>query len=129
MLRLPGGVEARIQVRGADTGEVFTLLTDVAPPGWSLPPHRHASESETIHVTGGALWLEVEGQRRDLRPGDTALIPAGTLHSGGTLGEEPVQRVLVFAPAGMDDFFTLLASTTEPAAMLELAANYGWTFA
>lgn len=92
-LGLPGGVRARIHATGADTGGTFTLLTDVAPPGWALPPHRHANESETILVTAGALWLEVDGERRELRAGDAVTIPRETLHAGGTLGTDPVERV------------------------------------
>ena len=127
-LQLPGGVEARIRVTGAESDGSFVLLTDVAPPGWSLPPHRHANESETIHITSGAMWLDVDGNRRTLAAGDTAFIPRGTLHGGGTAGDEPVHRVLVFSPAGMEDCFTAMASTTEPAAMLELATKHGWAF-
>ena len=128
VLRLPGGVEARVHVSGRQSGGAFTLVTDIAPPGWSLPPHRHARESETIHITAGALWLEVEGRRRELRAGDTAFIPRGDLHSGGTLGDDPVHRVLVFAPAGMDEFFELLARTNDAGEMLALATKYGWSF-
>jgi quercetin dioxygenase-like cupin family protein len=128
VLRLPGGIEARIHVRGTETGNAFTFLTDVCPPGFALAPHRHAREAETIHITAGALWLEVDGQRREMHPGDTAIIPSGTLHSGGTLSVEPVRRVLVFSPAGMEEFFERLASMEEPAAMADLATRYGWTF-
>jgi quercetin dioxygenase-like cupin family protein len=129
VLKLPGGVTARIHVTGTDSGGAFTLLTDEAPPGWSLPPHRHANESETIHVISGALWLDVEGERRELGAGDTAFVTPGSLHSGGTAGDGPVHRLLVFSPAGMEDFFTALADCPDPAAMLELASAYGWTFA
>jgi quercetin dioxygenase-like cupin family protein len=129
LLRLPGGVEARIHVTGDESGGAFVLLTDAAPPGWALPPHRHANESETIHITRGALWLEVEGARRELRAGDTAFVARGALHSGGTLGDERVERVVVFSPAGMERFFTALAATSDPAAMLELATAHGWAFA
>ena len=128
LLRLPGGVEARIHVRGEQTGGAFVLLTDTGPPGWSLPPHRHANESETIHVTAGALWLEVEGQRRELRAGDTAHVPPGTLHASGTLGDAPVHRVVVFSPAGMEDFFAALAEAPDASDMLALAHRYGWRF-
>lgn len=121
-------MEARVQVTGSDSGGAFTLLTDTAPPGWSLPAHRHANESETIHITAGALWLDVEGEHRELRAGETAFIPSRALHGGGTLGDEPVRRVLVFSPAGMEEFFALLARTTEPEEMFHLAATYGWAF-
>ena len=128
MLRLPGGVRARIHVSGAETGGAFVLLTDEAPAGWALPPHRHANESETIHITAGALWMDIEGERRELRAGDTIHVPRGTLHAGGTLGDDPVRRVVIFAPAGMEHFFTALAATTDPAEMARLAAEHGWTF-
>ena len=127
-LRLPGGVDARLHVTGAESDGAFVMLTDSAPPGWSLPPHRHANESETIHITRGALWLEVEGHRRELRAGESAFVPRGALHTGGTLGDDRVERVVVFSPAGMERFFTALAATSDPAAMLELATVHGWTF-
>ena len=117
-----------MRVTAADTDGAFTLITDVAPPGWRLPPHRHAKESETIHVTAGALLLDIDGERRELRAGDTAFIGPGTLHATATAGDEPVHRVLVFSPAGMEEFFVALAEVTDPAAMQDLAASYGWSF-
>lgn len=123
-LRLPGGVEANVEA----VADGFVLLTDTAPAGWALPPHRHLNESETIHVTGGALWLDVDGERRELRAGDTAHVPRGALHAGGTLGDEPVRRVVVFSPSGIERFFVALAGTSDPAAMLALAAEHGWRF-
>lgn len=128
LLRFPGGVEARIHVTGGESGGAFALLTDVAPPGWRLPPHRHANESETIHITRGALWLEVEGIRSELRAGDTAFVPQGALHAGGTLGDERVERVVVFSPAGLERFFIALSAASDPSAMLDLATAHGWRF-
>ncbi len=87
-LRLPGGVEAVIRVRGEETGGAFTLLTDTAPPGWRLPPHSHRAESETIHVTAGRLWMTVDDVECELGPGDTIHIPSGVRHEGGTAGSE-----------------------------------------
>ena len=117
-----------MHVTGDDSGGAFTLLTDVAPPGWSLPAHRHSNESETIHITAGALWMEVEGERSEVASGETVHVPRGALHSGGTLGDDPVHRVVLFAPAGMEHFFNALASTADPAEMLRLAGDHGWTF-
>ena len=128
ILRLPGDGQARIQVRGVDTGGAFTLITDAWPPGWSLPSHRHANESETVHVTAGALWMEIDGERVELRPGDTVHVPRGVVHGGGTLGDEPVERVLVFAPAGMEEFFERLAQAGDAQTMLRLAGEFGWDF-
>ena len=128
MLRLPGGVDATVAVSGAHTDGRFTLITDVAPAGWSLPPHRHANESETITIVSGALWFEVDGERSELHAGDTVHVPAGTLHTGGTLGDEPVHRAVIFSPAGMEELFTALAATDDPGEQLALVQRHGWQF-
>lgn len=117
-----------IRVRGDETAGAFTLLTDVAPPGWSLPPHAHRAESETIHITAGRLWMRIGEVERELGPGDTVHIPAGVRHAGGTAGEEPVERVVVFAPAGMETLFEALEGVDDPAQMLVLAQGHGWDF-
>jgi quercetin dioxygenase-like cupin family protein len=128
VLHLPGGVRARVHVTGDDSGGALVVMTDEAPPGWALPPHRHANESETIHVTAGSFWIEMDGRHEELTAGGTVHVPRGTLHSGGTLGDEPVHRVVIFAPAGMEHFFRALAGTRDRAAMLRLAGEHGWTF-
>lgn len=126
-LLLPGGVEATVQVRGDQTSGSFTLITDVAPAGWSLPPHRH-EVSETILVTKGRLWMEFEGRREERGAGESIHIHPGVRHAGGTLGGDAVERVLVFSPAGMERFFEALHAVTEPSAALELAQRHGWRF-
>ncbi len=127
-LRLPGGVEVVVWVRGEETGGALTMLTDSAPPGWRLPPHSHRNESETIHVTAGRLLMTIDGESHELGAGDTVHIPAGIRHEGGTLGAEPVERIVVFAPSGMEALFEAVAMAEEPAPMLDLAARYGWNF-
>ena len=127
-LQLPGGVEAVVRVRGAETGGAFTMLTDTVPPGWTLPPHRHRNESETIHVTAGRLGMTIDGTSLMLGPGDTVHIPAGVLHDGATLGAEAAERVIVFAPAGMEEFFEAVARVGEASEMLDLAVRHGWEF-
>lgn len=123
---LPGGVHAIIHIRGDQTQGSMTVMSDQAPVGWHLPPHRHAREAETVHVTAGELWMVIDGERRVLAVGETVHIPAGVLHEGGTLGDQPVSRLVVFSPGGMDRLFEQLARTPEKA--LALSTAYGWTF-
>jgi mannose-6-phosphate isomerase-like protein (cupin superfamily) len=125
-LELPGGVPVTIALDGEATGGALTLLVDRPPVGWSLPPHRHRNESETIHVVDGRFELIVEGERRELGPGDAAHVPAGTLHAGRNLGDEPGRRVIVFSPAGVEGWFR--AAAADPARAGELALQYGWEF-
>lgn len=126
-LELPGGVSAIVHVVGEQTAGAFALISDVAPPGWALPAHRH-DVSETIYVTAGRMWVDVDGRRAKLAAGDSVHVPAGALHRGGTAGDASLERVLVFAPAGMERFFEALATVTEPGEMLRLAHDHGWRF-
>jgi quercetin dioxygenase-like cupin family protein len=130
---MPGGVRTEVHLTGEDTGGAFCLLVDEPPAGWSLPPHRHRNEAETIHVVNGAFWMEVEGQPLRLEAGQTVHVPCGVVHAGGTLGDEPGRRVIVFSPAGLERFF-LEAGAPAPgeeagrAEALEAATRHGWEF-
>ena len=130
---MPGGVRTEIQLDGQDTAGAFCLLVDQPPPGWSLPPHRHANEAETIHVVEGEFEMELEGTRARLAAGETIHIPRGAAHSGGNVGETPGRRVVIFSPAGMERFFLEAGQPTaesEPdlATVLASASRNGWEF-
>lgn len=127
VLELPGDVKVIVQVRGEQTNEAFALISDVTPPGWALPAHRH-DVSETIYVTAGRMWIDVDGWQAELAAGDSVHVAPGVRHRGGTAGDIPLERVLVFAPAGMEHLFEALATVAEPAEMLRLARDYGWRF-
>ena len=126
-LELPGGVRVTIVLDGEATHGALTQLVDRPPVGWSLPPHRHRNESETIHIVSGRFELIVEGVRLELGPGDSAHVPAGALHEGRNLGDEEGRRVVIFSPAGVEGWFR--AAAAEPDRAGELAVQYGWEFA
>jgi quercetin dioxygenase-like cupin family protein len=130
---MPGGVRTEIQLDGKGTAGAFCLLVDHPPAGWSLPPHRHANEAETIHIVEGEFEMELEGARTRLAAGETIHIPRGAAHSGGNVGETPGRRVVIFSPAGMERFFLEAggsAADSEPdlAAVLASASRNGWEF-
>lgn len=50
-------------------------------PGQKHPLHHHVIKEETFHIISGVLHLEIEGKKRTLHPGDTALINRGARHS------------------------------------------------
>lgn len=126
-LDLPGGVKAVVHVRGADTGGRFTLLTDIVPPGWRLPAHRH-DVAETIHVTRGHLAMRAADRAMELGPGETVHVPPDVVHEGATLGPDPAHRILVFSPAGMEELFERLSGTADAREQLRLALAAGWRF-
>ena len=130
---MPGGVRTEIQLTGADTDGAFCLLLDEPPAGWSLPAHIHKDAAETIHVLAGEFEMAVDGDAERLGPGQTLHIPAGVVHSGGTVGTGPGRRLLVFSPAGMEEFFREAGAASpdeeiDGRAALESALRHGWRF-
>lgn len=125
---LPGPLRIELRLGARETSGAFCLAVDHPPPGWSLPPHRHTNESETIHVLDGRFELEVEGMRRVSGPGDTVHVPRGVEHSGRTLGEAPGRRILVFAPAGIERFFLAADGERDASRLGRLAGKHGWRF-
>jgi quercetin dioxygenase-like cupin family protein len=130
---MPGGVRTEIHLGGADTGGAFCLLVDHPPTGWSLPAHLHADAAETIHVVEGEFEMTVDGHTERLGPGQTVHIPAGVVHSGPNVGPSPGRRVLIFSPAGMEEFFREAGAPSpdaeiDPRAALAAATRHGWRF-
>ena len=128
---MPGGVRTELHLTGEESGGAICMLVDQPPPGWSLPPHRHANEAETIHVLAGEL--EVEGQRRQLGPGETAHVPVGVVHSGANVGSGTGRRIVLFSPAGIERFFLEAGAASpneepDPAAAAAAARWHGWEF-
>jgi quercetin dioxygenase-like cupin family protein len=129
---MPGGVRTTVQLTGADTDGRLCLLVDEPPQGWSLPPHRHLNESETIHVVAGRFALDVGGAAVAAGPGDTVHVPVGVVHSGRCV-DGPGRRVVVFSPSGIEAFFLETGAESPEAAVdlraaLESATRHGWRF-
>lgn len=130
---MPGGVRTEVHLGAEETGGALCMIVDEPPVGWSLPAHRHANEDETIHVLEGEFEMEIGGEVVRLSPGETVHIPRGVVHSGGNVGTGPGRRVVVFTPAGMEDFFLEVGAPSEQdepdvGAALASATRHGWEF-
>jgi mannose-6-phosphate isomerase-like protein (cupin superfamily) len=130
---MPGGVRTEIHLGTQDTDGAFCLLIDNPPAGWSLPPHRHSNEAETIHIVSGEFEMEIDGKRSRVTAGETVHIPRGVIHSGTNVGQDTGRRVLLFTPAGMERFFLEAGASTpdsviDPAATVAAATRHGWEF-
>jgi quercetin dioxygenase-like cupin family protein len=130
---MPGGVRTEIRLTAADTDGAFCLLLDEPPAGWSLPSHVHVDAAETIHVLKGEFETTVDGITERTGPGQTVHISAGVVHSGGNVGGGPGRRLLIFSPAGMEEFFREAGAPSPDAeadlgAALESALRHGWRF-
>ena len=96
---------AETSITHVQTGERITfvqedplVMEDEVPAGGGRGrEHVHPSQTESFEVISGSYTLVVDGEPRDLGAGDTAEIPPGAVHSGGT--EEGAVLRITFTPA------------------------------
>lgn len=65
-----------------------SLAEATVAPGQATERHYHAASEELYYLLEGSGELELDGERREVGPGDAVLIPPGARHSftGGAEG-------------------------------------------
>ena len=67
-----------------------------AEPGVLSGWHHHGEYDSYFYVLGGTAYIELaDGGQIRVRPGDFALLPAGTVHREGTEGEVALEAVVI----------------------------------
>ncbi len=90
---------------GEETNGGLMLLEGVIAPQQGPPPHIHHREDEYYYVVEGEFEI-LDGDRTfTASTGSFVHIPKGTLHCFKNVGEEPGRLLVLFTPAGMEDFF------------------------
>ena len=97
---LPGGASFGIRTSTAATGGERVELEIRLPPGASgPPPHFHPRQEERWEVLDGTLSVQVDGEWRELRGGETATVLAGHVHTLRNRTGETVRVLDVHIPA------------------------------
>lgn len=97
---------------GADTGGAYCMLELSLSAGMGVPRHTHTREDEVYFVLAGELEVTVGDQVFALRPGDTLMAPRDIPHQLRNSGDVENHYLLLFSPAGFEDF---LKATAVPA--------------
>jgi quercetin dioxygenase-like cupin family protein len=110
-----------ILIAGRDTAGRYTLIDMHVPPGGGPPPHRHDFE-EMFSVLDGEVRVTFRGETMVARAGETINVPANAPHSFTNASGTPARLLCLCAPAGQEEFFTLVgqsvATRTEAPAPL-----------
>src|ERR687890_147581 len=70
-------------------------------PGGSPPPkHFHPAQDERFEVLEGTLTARVDGEQRELHPGDVLDIPRGAVHQMWNAADVPARATWRTSPAG-----------------------------
>lgn len=90
---------------------------NLAPnPGDQAPPHVHHQSDEAFIVLGGQLEVLMGDERRVLNAGESALIPAGTVHTFATHGSAASRVIAVMTPEIDELIQALHSGSDEPRA-------------
>jgi quercetin dioxygenase-like cupin family protein len=84
----PNWVEGPFNADRLDVG-VVTMS-----PGVATPPHVHIG-GQVLVVTHGLGFVEANGERQTVSPGDVVVCPPGESHVHGALGEGPFTHISV----------------------------------
>ena len=130
-----------VKIRDEYTAGAYSVHDNTIPPGSPGPrPHLHRHHEETFYVLEGELTVRI-GPRKIVAPaGSFVVVPRGVVHQPSNPGAQPTRVLLVFSPAGMDQFFEeaaegrmpLAAVADDPAVLERLEAfteKYGYEFA
>ena len=103
----PIGMWWEITHSTADTGGERFEAVNVLAPGFAGPPlHLHPTAEESYAVVSGVLDVCVDREWRQLAPGESVTVPAGTPHTLRNGSGAEVRLVNVHKPAlGFERFF------------------------
>jgi quercetin dioxygenase-like cupin family protein len=92
-------------VSGDDTKGAWSLVQVTEMPGYHTNLHRHNHTDEAFYVLEGVLTVKTNEGTSEYPAGSYVLIPRGTPHAQGNLGQVPVKLLLTMTPAGFERSF------------------------
>jgi mannose-6-phosphate isomerase-like protein (cupin superfamily) len=72
------------------------------PIGTATQEHYHIKTEEIYFITNGSGRMRIEGETRDVKPGDAIAIPLGQKHKIWNVGSETLRLLCMCAPAYED---------------------------
>lgn len=106
-------LDIKCLISGKMTDGKVSIFEEVVAPGSGPPLHAHENQFEIFHVISGHIQFELEGERIDVFPGGTAIIPPGKSHAFINKFEETSVIHFELLPSGTsEEFFANLVSQT-----------------
>ena len=75
-----------------------SLAEATLPPGGETEAHCHSQAEEIYYILRGRGLMTLEGEGREVGPGDAILIPPGTQHSIRNIGQESLVFLCCCSP-------------------------------
>jgi quercetin dioxygenase-like cupin family protein len=132
-----GALSVRFLVEAADSNGSVSVFECFVPADSRMPvPHSHDAFEETIYGLEAVTTWAVDGQKRDIRPGEALCIPRGAVHGFDNPGADDAKFLAISSPGLMTpDYFReihgVLAATSggppDPAKVAGVMRRHGLT--
>jgi quercetin dioxygenase-like cupin family protein len=110
----PTGLHHWLSRPGLTEAEALTLVRVEMPPGRGHQFHRHPVIEEIIYVLSGTAEQWVGEERRLLRAGEMAHIPADVIHGTYNGGDDTLVFLAILSPSKFDGPFAIDVFREEP---------------
>ncbi len=105
-----GQLEIRYLLDGAGTGGLGLFEMKVPAGAHVPPPHSHTQNEECVYVLEGVLRYSVDGETRDLTPGEWMRTPRGSVHHFSNPCDEIVRALVMLTPDIGEQYFRDVAA-------------------
>jgi len=102
-----------VKVSAADTGGAFALMEDNLKREFALGLHLHRQHAETFYILEGNVDFHIDGDWMTAGPATTVHIPPGIPHAVVLPPGQTGKMLMIFQPAGFDQYLAELAKMTE----------------
>ncbi len=80
------------------TGAHTQLVIMTIPVGGEIGGEVHPDNDQILHFIAGRGRADVEGDSREVGPGDLVIVPAGTEHNFVNVGDQPLVLSTIYGP-------------------------------
>jgi len=108
-----GQIEIRYLQESGNGCEIGSFEMTIPPNAMVPPPHSHTDNEEFIYVLSGTLLYTVDGETRDLGPGESMATPRGSVHAFSNPHSETTRALVVNAPDIGAGYFREIAAILD----------------
>ena len=85
---------------GPDTvgAKNLEVVLGVIERGTGAAPHAHPGMEQVCYLLEGTALAEIDGERCELKPGDSCYFPAGVAHTFTATSVEPAKVLVIYSP-------------------------------
>ena len=74
------------------------VLLGVIHKGEGAATHAHPGVEQVCYLLEGSATVELDGERREMQPGDACYFPADVMHKFTATSEKPAKVLVIYTP-------------------------------